>query len=288
MFRTYIEEYNPKIDFKVINLLNPKHDVINNYFEKVKIFKYDHPYVSEQGKWFKKIKNIYDYLNNTSNLTLDVFTIAANEFETELNINIANTIITNYPKDLEITHLATWYLYQIWKSNVLGKYSYILGVLVMNSLLKKNNYIPMIFTDTYVAFVDKLINENITYESIYYILSIYKDMSMKYVDKYDLINKQIVLNIVEENKEYLINELRIKNLWLFGSFVRDEATEYSDVDLYVEFDEEVISEQQIKEYLEKIFKRRVDMHVEGRVYERFAPNGSETRELILNGHRQQL
>lgn len=284
MFREYQNEYNPKIDFKVINLLNPKHDVINNYFEKVKIFKYDFPYTSEQGKWFKKIKNIYTLLLNSSNLTIEAIFYASKELEGNIDYQKANQIINNCPKKFDITHKASWYLYEIWKENVIGKYSYVLAVLVMNSILKNNNYIPMIFTDTYVNFMDKLIREDISFDSFYYIISIYKDMSMKYVDKYDLINKETLLKIVEDNKEYLINKLKIKNLWLFGSFVRDEATEYSDVDLYVEFDEGVVSEEEIKEYLIKIFKRRVDMHVEGRVYERFAPNGSETRELILNGH----
>ena len=82
----------------------------------------------------------------------------------------------------------------------------------------------------------------------------------------------------------LVEKYNIKKVWLFGSFVRDDATEYSDVDLYVDFsiDLDELKQQEVKEYFEFIFQRRVDMHIEGKVYERIAPNGKETRELVLD------
>lgn len=284
MFRKYENDYNPKIDFKVINLLNPKHDVINNYFEKVAIFKHGKPSLSEQGRWFRKIMNIYNYLLTNEYLTYSAFVYAAQQLETEIDFLKIKKIIDNYPFKEDITHQAVWLCYHIWREKVIGKYSYVLAVVMMNSILKNNHYIPMIFIDRYVLSIDKLLNDNITVETLYKIFSIYHDMSIKYVDKYDLVNKETILNIIEENKEKLIKEYNVKNIWLFGSFSRDEATEYSDVDIYIEFsiDKCALEEEEVKKYLEKIFKRRVDMHVEGKVYERFAPNGKETRELVLS------
>ena len=283
MFRKYENDYNPKIDFKVVNLINPKHDVINNYFEKLNIFKRNGSVISEQGRWFKKIKNIFDYLLNNT-LSKETFTYASNELEGEVDKRKINNILDNYPNDFDITHQAVWILFEIWKDKPIGKYSYVLAVLLFNTLLKKNNYIPIVFVDNFNSFIERMINENITLDSLYKILSNYQDISTKYVDKYTLINKRKVLDIIEENKDTLINKFKVNKVWLFGSFVRDDVTEYSDVDLFLDFsfdlDEQKIKE--VKEYLEFIFQRRVDMHIEGKVYERIAPNGKETRELVLD------
>ena len=286
MFRKYENDYNPKIDFKVINLLNPKHDVINNYFEKIKIFKYDTPYCSEQGRWFKKIKKVYFHLINNKILTIEDFELAAQEFECDIDYSKTIKVLLYYNTTKNIPFNATWLLREIWKEKPIGKYSYVFAVLVMNSYLKKNNYIPMIFLDEYNTFINRLIDENITTESLMNILSIYRDMSVKYIDKYDLIDKKTVLNRIISNKEALIKKYGVKTIWLFGSFARDEATEYSDVDLYVDFFEEKseIEFIEFENYMKSILKRRVDMHIEGKVYERFAPNGKESREVVFNAN----
>ena len=283
MFRKYENEYNPKIDFKVINLLNPKHDVINNYFEKVKIFKYDTPHISEQGKWFKKIKDIYFYLINNEILTIDSFVYAAKELECEVDYEKVNKIIKyNITKD--IPKDSVWLLKEIWKEKPIGKYSYLLAVLVMNSILKKNQYVPIIFIDRYNSFINQMIEDGISYESLFYILSIYEDMSLKYKDKYDLIDKKTVITRILNNKDTLITKYNVKTIWLFGSYVRDESTEYSDVDLYVDFSADKTKEEfeEFKSFMEQILKRRTDIHIEGKVYERFAPNGKESREVVFD------
>lgn len=284
MFRKYEREYNPKIDFKFINLINPKHDVATNFFEKTNIFKYDFPFFSEQGKWFKIIKTIYYYLLNNDILAFESFEFAAQELESNLDHKKAINIINEYQASNDIVYDAVWLLKKIWKEKVIGKYSYILATLVMNSFLKKNHYIPIIFFDEYNQFIDKLINENITTESLINILSIYHDMSDKYIDKFNLIDKKTVLNRILSHKETLMNEYDVKTIWLFGSFLRDEANEYSDVDLYVDFFKEKNEEQfvALENYLKTILKRRVDMHVDGEVQKRFVSLGKEDREVVFN------
>ena len=72
MFRKYIDEYNPKIDYKLINLLNPYFS-INNYKEKKSIFINDSKFITQEGMWFKKIKSIYNCLSNDFDLTKEKF-----------------------------------------------------------------------------------------------------------------------------------------------------------------------------------------------------------------------
>ena len=49
-------------------------------------------------------------------------------------------------------------------------------------------------------------------------------------------NRDQILKIIAEHRETLARDFGVKSLALFGSFVRDEATAASDVDLLVEFD----------------------------------------------------
>ncbi len=52
-----------------------------------------------------------------------------------------------------------------------------------------------------------------------------------------IMKRDDVLKILKNQNEYLSKQYRIKALYLFGSFARDEAWPDSDVDLLVEFDQ---------------------------------------------------
>lgn len=59
-----------------------------------------------------------------------------------------------------------------------------------------------------------------------------------------------------------INQFHIKKLGIFGSFVRGEQTNESDVDILVEFEEgqETLDNyMDLKFYLEDLFNRKVDV-----------------------------
>ena len=49
-------------------------------------------------------------------------------------------------------------------------------------------------------------------------------------------NKEEILKMIKGNKGK-IKEFRVKRIGIFGSFVRDTATEKSDIDIIVEFEE---------------------------------------------------
>ncbi len=48
--------------------------------------------------------------------------------------------------------------------------------------------------------------------------------------------RQEIFNILLSEKKYLEKQFGVKTLFLFGSFIRDENKDASDVDLLVEFD----------------------------------------------------
>ncbi len=73
--------------------------------------------------------------------------------------------------------------------------------------------------------------------------------------------KNRILSLVKEHKVE-ISSLSVKRLALFGSFIRGEQTESSDVDILVEFHpgrKTFESLMRLASFLEGIFDRRVDL-----------------------------
>lgn len=286
MFKKKIENYNYKIEYKMLYFLNPKLDTTNNYYEVLDIYKNNSSYTSEQGKWFKKIKNVYDYLLKNELNIENILYYSALEFETSVNYVIKQKIIEKYLKlsIKDITFVATWLLKRFIGDKPLAENSDVLGILIFNAIIKKHDYIPIIFTKDYIMFLKQVINKKISTSSLKDILSIYEDLSIKYNKRYKKISKEDLIKIIKGSKEYLINNFDIKKVWLYGSFVRGEETEYSDIDLYVEFskDKTEYEIEQVQNYFVLILGRSVDMLIEHRIYKNISNNAIKEREIIFD------
>jgi len=73
--------------------------------------------------------------------------------------------------------------------------------------------------------------------------------------------KQNALHLLQEHKETICQRFGVRHLSLFGSTVRDEARENSDVDVLVEFDGPATSDRYfgLQFYLEDLFGCPVDL-----------------------------
>ena len=73
--------------------------------------------------------------------------------------------------------------------------------------------------------------------------------------------RDIVIQLLKQDKEKLSTQFGVKSLRLFGSVARDEATNTSDVDLLVEFNKPVgyFGLFLLQEYLEKRLGCPVDL-----------------------------
>ena len=73
--------------------------------------------------------------------------------------------------------------------------------------------------------------------------------------------KNEILRVIRENKGK-IKEFGVKRIGIFGSFVRDTATEKSDIDVVVEFDLKDLTFDKylaFEEFLKTLFSREVDI-----------------------------
>ena len=69
-----------------------------------------------------------------------------------------------------------------------------------------------------------------------------------------------ILSIISENKDSLKRKYRISKIGVFGSYSRNEATEKSDVDILVEFEEPIgLDFVLLAEELESLIGNKVDL-----------------------------
>ena len=76
------------------------------------------------------------------------------------------------------------------------------------------------------------------------------------------IEKELVIKKLKEIKDYLRKEYGIENIGLFGSLVRNEQNESSDIDLLIEIQAEMLSlikYMKLKFFLEDVLGRKVDL-----------------------------
>ncbi|MHB1686211.1 MAG: nucleotidyltransferase family protein [Ignavibacteriaceae bacterium] len=71
-----------------------------------------------------------------------------------------------------------------------------------------------------------------------------------------------IFKILQSNQN-LLKKYRVKKIGLFGSYVRNEASKKSDIDLLVDFEEKTFDNFiELAFELEKIFNRKVDLLTE--------------------------
>ena len=73
------------------------------------------------------------------------------------------------------------------------------------------------------------------------------------------IDKTNILNYLKEHYSEFKNKYNVEKIGLFGSYARDEATENSDIDIFVKMKPSLFDMVAIKEQIENDFNRKVDI-----------------------------
>jgi len=75
--------------------------------------------------------------------------------------------------------------------------------------------------------------------------------------------KEEIIKILKSKKNFLKKKYKVKNIALFGSYVREENKPTSDIDILVEFYEPIslLKFIELENYLSNIFETKVDLVV---------------------------
>ena len=72
-------------------------------------------------------------------------------------------------------------------------------------------------------------------------------------------NKTNILNYLKEHHQEFQDKYNIEEIGLFGSYARDEATENSDIDIFVKMPPKIFDMISIKEQIEEDLHTKVDI-----------------------------
>lgn len=78
-----------------------------------------------------------------------------------------------------------------------------------------------------------------------------------------MLTKDNILLFLAGNKDYFREKFHVSKIGIFGSYSRGDNSENSDIDVIVEFDENVEhvfdSKYELKKYLENHFNKNIDV-----------------------------
>ena len=88
-------------------------------------------------------------------------------------------------------------------------------------------------------------------------------------------NRAEILDFLKANKDSLKSKYRIKKIGIFGSYARNEQTEKSDMDIILDWEEDLDdiygTKYDLREYLKSVFKKEVDICTERAIKPIFKP-----------------
>ena len=77
--------------------------------------------------------------------------------------------------------------------------------------------------------------------------------------KKENINKTNILEYLEEHYSEFKNKYNVEQIGLFGSYARDEATNSSDIDIFIKMKPSLFDLVAIKEQIENDLNKKVDI-----------------------------
>ncbi len=84
----------------------------------------------------------------------------------------------------------------------------------------------------------------------------------------NIMTKAKLIKILKSHNNIIRDRFKVKNIGLFGSYVRDEQKKTSDIDVLVEFEKghkTFNNYIDLKFYLEEIFKSKIDLVIKDAV-----------------------
>lgn len=156
------------------------------------------------------------------------------------------------------------------------KYILMIMFMMLNYALLNNDYCSVQISfkqfHQYKEIKEKYFNgeRKDTYDFFYQIVTNQLNQSKDFYDQLKEISKEEIVNQIKQNKQKIQEKYKFKKMFIFGSIASSKVRFDSDIDLLVEFEEEVDIDDKrkyidefSKEY-QKIFNRFIDIHELGK------------------------
>ena len=220
-----------------------------------------------------KMKSVYDafiYLIDNKENELNDYVVNRFLFLlfNEVDGNLKRLIINSYyePENIGLVELIVKMYILI---NNFDKYSkedrYIVSLITIGYIFLKEKNNVIVYN---LKFLKELRNKNKYQEILNTFLDLIinqKEIDYLYFEELKELTCSDIYKLINDNKEIISKDYKIKKISLFGSFSKDNERIDSDVDLLVTFKdglnykEKVSNTERFKEYMLGLIKRRVDV-----------------------------
>lgn len=226
--------YNPKIDYLISKYSYHNYKKSND--EKICRMVYQGNLISqtESERFMLLMKNALIYIKGYSgdfneSFIRNVFNILEGQ-DFEYKKGLVTELVNEFSKWSSL--VATRVLYYILSKTPFGDINMEMGVLLFDYIRLSRNQIPLIFYPSIREEILKFINEGIDINTFNFQISVYCRKAFSANKKHQLFTRDDIVNklLTKENE---FKALKVESISLYGSFARNEATIYSDVDLFI-------------------------------------------------------
>lgn len=263
----FYEPYNHKLDTRMIINSNIYRDKYCSYHNNVWVYDGKLLPTTPEQEEIVNSKRIYNLWKNQG-ITVTSIVQASKIFNIMLDEDIILRLKTMLDeiKDLPPFELACRIYIFFVDKGIFKIYSTKFAIIAFNSILVRNNFLPIIIYTDYAVMLMELICAGLTIESFQDLIVQNCQNSLRYNTKHSLVPQENVIQILKENKQTICLEFGVKKLYLTGSYALNQETQYSDLDIMVEIDD-----SKKEKSLEKFVCEKVNLPVDiFNINERFA------------------
>lgn len=123
---------------------------------------------------------------------------------------------------------------------------------------------PIIFYPIHSKRIENMILEDKSYSSIKEQFIMLEERTDRFNEKHPLITKEKIVGLLLEMQNELESQFGIKQIYLYGSYVRGEENEYSDLDIILETKEEYVGKIS-SGYIMQHLSKKLGLPVHGEV-----------------------
>lgn len=155
--------------------------------------------------------------------------------------------------------------YLLLQEKMFGEINFEISSLTFNYLRMLKDKIPIAIYLHTKEDIDEILANGQGYETFQKKMSLAILHCLSKNRKHRLLPASIVEDKIRENEEVLKKEYGVEKFFIYGSFSYEEATDYSDIDIYIEVKEEwkkdLNHKYRIFQFLKKILGLPIDGHV---------------------------
>ena len=265
-------KYNPKIDVKFLTHLSDDFNHFESELRIKRIYKNHLEPKSFYEKEFCQFKNAAEIIKSSPSFDAKTAVEIIKMFDTCVDIeldHLSNFInCLNENNDNDSLQIKTELFILSMKLLEHSDRQMSISLLFANITSLRNEKPPLIIFNKHKFELKQIIlNYGYDKDKILGIFEKAYSSMEKYFRKHEYVSLNEVVNHLSLQKEKLISSFNLSSLSIYGSYSRDEATEYSDLDLLVTLKNDVLLESYPKYELVNYLKDQVGLPIDVTIFQ---------------------